>query len=726
MRTFFKRFFLVTGLLYAAILISICVFLIITGDVRLDKNKLTASGKTIVFYDCENQKVPLSVDYSNKTANLSDLPGYVKNAFIAVEDKRFYSHNGIDFRALMRAAVSDVTSRSFSQGGSTISQQLVKNTHLSNEKTFARKLKEMRLAIELEKKYDKDEILGFYLNGIYFGNGLYGIENAAVGYFSKSAADLSLAQAAALAATVKSPANYNPTAEKCEQRKNLVLRLMKEQGLIDETAYKAAVNEQIIAIKSEPCDYFSLAKDELYTLGFSPYDTRPVEVYTYFDKSAQAALSSLTEDNENDGEICKNGLIATHTGQIKAAVFPMGNVDCMPGSAIKPLLVYAPAFSEGLISPATEIDDSPYNFGGYSPQNYGNVYYGYTSVKNCLAKSLNVPAVRIFDGTGAEKCLDYMRKAGIDINEKTLNVALGGFTHGIKFTDLCSAYTVFTNDGVFYPPKFIKSVRIGRLSAYTAPEKGTEVFKSGTADLINDCLKECVKNGTAKALSDFNFELCAKTGTNGTKNGNTDAITVCYTSEDIIGVGLRAKSGIMPCDVTGGSAARETVGILEKLYKEHSPADIKKSENCVKERLCKLSYEDGKILLAPDDQPDKYCFESLFIKDYAPKDYSSAFTAPEVNAEIKMNGNTIYLTFNKNSATSVEIIRSTSAGETVIADTHDNLFTDKNVKDGRYSYYLLPYTECKSGKHYGKKVFIAEVYVGEKQNYAERGDWSDD
>ena len=724
MKKVLKFFTVCLAILSVIILGAFCFYLFATGDAILDENKLIKSGAAITFYDNNSDKVVTTDGFDQKAIGFDELPDYVSNAFIAVEDKRFYSHNGIDPRALIRAAVSDIKSRSLKEGGSTISQQLVKNTHLSGEKTLLRKLKEVKLVNQLEKKYSKCEILGFYLNGIYFGNGAYGVESAANKYFSKSAAELSLSQAAALAATVKSPANYNPETAASKSRRDLVLKLMCEQGLISSAEYAAAKDEPLTTSAGKPCDYFSLVKEELYSVcKISPYETRPVEVYTYFDKKAQDALSSLTE---SDGEMRKNGLIASLSGHVKAAVFPFGDDYGMPASTIKPLLVYAPAINEGVISPATLIDDSPTDFGGYTPKNYGDVYHGYTSVKDCIVKSLNVPAVKIFDGTGAEKCLAYANKTGLDITEKTLNVALGGYEKGVRFTDLCAAYTVF-NGGVYYPPRFIKSVRIGRLSAYSPTDNGTTVFKKGTTDLINDALKECTKTGTAKALSMFDFDLCAKTGTNGTKDGNTDALAVCYTSEDIIGVKLCAGKSLLPCSVTGGTAAREAAEIIEKLYSDHKPAPLSKSDECEEVRLCKLAYDDGKLLLAPENQPDKYCIKAKFLKEFLPTEYSEEFVSPKVSAEICKNKNNVTVTLDKKTQVYVEIFRTDGKTETTVADTNDEKFTDNRLKDGRYGYYVLPYTIGLDGKKfYGEKQFVAEIFIGEKQDFADNGNWADD
>ena len=212
----------------------------VTASTRFDSTKLITFKENTVFYDNQNKKMADTTKHT-VTVKLSDLPSHVKHSFIAIEDKRFYSHKGIDYRRIFSAAKKNVFSRSLKEGASTISQQLIKNTHLSNEKTIKRKLKEIKLTLELEKKYSKDEILEMYLNTIYFGDGAYGIQSAASNYFSKDARDLTIEQSALLAAIIKAPSTYSPfdNPEKALKRRNLVLRCMKEQGYISPKEYEA-------------------------------------------------------------------------------------------------------------------------------------------------------------------------------------------------------------------------------------------------------------------------------------------------------------------------------------------------------------------------------------------------------------------------------------------------------------------------------------------------------
>lgn len=725
MGKFFKTVLLFLLCQTAIIGLAVSLFLIFTADCEIDENKLKQSSPQIVFYDDDSNEIILAKRGEKTSRDDVTLPDYVKNAFVAVEDKRFYSHSGIDVRALLRAALADVRSGSLKEGGSTISQQLVKNTHLSSEKTLARKLKELRLTLKLERRYKKDVILNFYLDGIYFGNGAYGIESAARLYYSEKASELSLSQAAALAATVKAPSLYKPGTEAGEKRRRLVLKLLSEQNYISNEEYEKAIAEEPQTSPSLPNDYFTLAREELYKkCDVSPYEKQTVRVYTYYDKKAQKTLDELSESSD---EIVVNGLIASSFGEIQAIKLPYGSCVCNPASTIKPLLVYAPAFNEGFVSTATPVDDSPVTFGDYSPTELNGVYRGYVSAKQCLAKSLNVPAVKILNGLGVEKAIGYAKKTGLSVSESALTAALGCYDGGEDFIKLCAAYTVFTSDGVYRSPKIIKSVRIGRLTVYKAKDDGVKVYKSGTADLVNECLKECAKTGTARALSDFDFEICAKTGTNGTKNGNTDALSIVYTSENIIGVCLKPRSGLLDCKITGAYATRDAVSVIEKLYANQSPRDFTKSENVVKKRLCSLAYEDGELLLAPDEQPDKYCFVSEFLTEYVPERFSDKYLSPAVDDyTVDLSDNRVTIKLTKKSVVRCRVIRQNENGEKAVCDLQGDEFNDCDLKDGKYVYYIEPYIKTGLTEQIGKKIKIAEVLINEKERFAKDENWEED
>jgi len=304
-----KRIFKGLALLFLIFLLvssAFVAYLFISPNLHLEQSMLLPNTPSITLLDSANQEICLPVS-AKERVEINGLPEYVVNAFVAVEDKRFFKHNGVDFIGILRAFKSNLLSRSLKEGGSTITQQLIKNTYLTNEKTLNRKIKEIKLALKAEKQFSKEEILSFYLNSVYFGEGAYGIESASKSYFNKSASELSLVEACALASTVKAPSIYNPRKEKCEKRKNLVLNLMLEQGYISNEQYQRGISTKI-TVKDTPksSDYAIACIEEIYDkLSLSPYENCKILAHTYYEKDCQTALES-TLDEKNQGGIIMN------------------------------------------------------------------------------------------------------------------------------------------------------------------------------------------------------------------------------------------------------------------------------------------------------------------------------------------------------------------------------------------------------------------------------------
>ena len=345
--------------------------------------------------------------------DFNDIPSHVKDAFVAIEDKRFYSHNGIDKKGLFRAFYNNLKTFYFREGGSTISQQLIKNTHLSNEKTLKRKLVELKLAKKLENKYSKNQILEMYLNTIYFGNNCYGITSASLTYFNKKPSELSLNESAVLAGLINAPSIYSPLSDldKCFKRKNIVLSEMFEQGYISETDYNNAKVEKITLNENydnKNNSYLNLVKKEMDDfMENHPKYNKKYKVYTSFDPKLQEILDKSFEDVNLD--LDKSSLLINNDFTICAYYSTCGNISRQMGSTAKPLLVYAPAIELDLIYPCTRIKDEEVSINGFTVQNYKNKYYGEVSVQDSLSKSLNSCAVKILNGTGIEKSLNFTK-----------------------------------------------------------------------------------------------------------------------------------------------------------------------------------------------------------------------------------------------------------------------------------------------------------------------------
>ena len=436
----------------------------VTKSVNLDQNKLVNLQRTISYYDNNGNLLCEQVGDTEVT-EFNDIPTDTINAFIAIEDKRFYSHNGVDYRGLIRAAFNNLKSLSFKEGASTISQQLIKNTHLTNEKTLKRKLLEIKLAIQLEKEFSKNEILEKYLNTIYFGDGCYGITAAAKHYFGKPTKDLTLNESAALAGLIKAPSNYSPISnfDKCNSRKNLVLKEMFNQGYISENEYNLTINTPLGVSKNSKentYDYLTLAKTDVENIiSTSPYSQTDITVNTTID----CKLQKFVEEKLNDYSFVnteKSIVVMDSLGKILAYSSTVGDVNRQLGSIVKPILVYAPAINENVVSSYTIINDEKTNFNGYAPSNYADKYYGYISVKDSLAKSSNVCAVKILNSLGVDKALYYANKFGLNYSDgdNSLALALGACENGLGLTKITSTYNSFINGGNYYLPTCINSI----------------------------------------------------------------------------------------------------------------------------------------------------------------------------------------------------------------------------------------------------------------------------
>lgn len=723
MKKVILRIFLLFFLLFSLSFFSILAYLYLPFGNHIDENKLAKNNYSIIFYDNFNQKINLSHSLVNQKVNVNDLPNYVKNAFIAVEDRRFYKHNGVDYRGILRAFKNNLLSRSFKEGGSTITQQLIKNTHLSSEKTLSRKLKEIKLAILLERKFSKDEILSFYLNGVYFGNGVYGIQSASQKYFGVDACNLTLSQACALAGCVKAPSIYNPNEEKCEARKNLVLKIMREQNYISDSQFENSLREKVVTVKQNEDFYLRGVLSELYEiLNISPYESEQIEVFTYLDSHAQTCIqNALTMDNQN-------AVIMSKNGGIKAYKMPLGNYERAIGSTIKPLLVYAPAIDCGEIHLYTKILDEQTSFGDYAPKNYGDKYYGYVSAKDALSLSLNVPAVKILNAVGSKKARLYVDKLDIHIEEEGLCTALGSYNGGVKLTNLCSSYGVFLNEGYYQKPTFIKKIIKEKNTIYTHETNKIKVFKSGTCELINEALLDCAIQGTAKAIGKRSYQVCAKTGTVGKGEGHSDAYTVCYTSCDVMAIRFNEDEELLTNEITGGFVAKYAGEILNELYKDNGPKNFEKSGEVSWVNCCLPSYEEGKILKANKNQPARYTFECPILTSELNKIKESDFFNPTVSCEIERDDFSIIISIEKKSYVGYELTKSFNGEkQTLIYDGKNEQFIDSNLKDGTYRYTLTPYVIDKMGKKvYSESILLTPIKINGDDLLKEKPWWESD
>ncbi len=534
--------------------------LILVKNVHLDETKLISKTTKYEFYDNNNELIDVNlIKNQNNYVSFSELNPQTINAFIAIEDKRFYTHKGIDYKRIVGASISNLKSLQFKEGASTISQQLIKNTHLNNQKTLKRKLFELKITTELEKKYTKNEILEKYLNTIYFGGGAYGINNASMLYFDKNAKDLTINESCLLAGLIKAPSKYSPIQnyENAINRKNVVLKSMLNNNFISKDEYEKLLVEKIQIVKNNSNDafndYINACLLEYEDLNVNPYNFNTIKIYTALDKTLQKNISEIKVLGAPKTDR-KQIVINSKNGEVIAFYGKNSNYKRCPASTVKPWLVYAPSINENFIKESTVLKDVKKNFGGYTPKNYADKYYGNVTVKTALKNSLNVTAVDLLNSFGINKSINYANKMNVKIANKDLSIALGAIDGGMTLQEICDCYSPFSNDGYYVKSHFIKKVVGDNKTLYENINNYASVFKSETAFIINDILKDGTKTGTSKKLKDFDFDLCAKTGTNGTNDGNLDAYSVAYTKNHILATWLgNNDNSLMPNTVTGGN-----------------------------------------------------------------------------------------------------------------------------------------------------------------------------
>lgn len=710
-------------IILASILIITIGFLIyclsITKEAKLDTNKLINMEKTISFYDSNNNFL-FTEGEDKKVTEICDIPSHVQNAFIAVEDKRFYSHKGVDYKGLLRAMISNIKSLSFKEGGSTISQQLIKNTHLSNDKTFKRKLIEIKLAKQLEKTYSKKQILEKYLNTIYFGDNCYGITSASMHYFDKEPKDLTINEGAFLAGIIKAPSNYSPfkNIEKCNDRKNVVLSQMLKEKYIDNEEYNQYITTDVKPVEQETNNldygYNYLVRKELNNIIKDyPFSTGNLKVYTTYDENVQSVIDIAL--NNDKTECDKSAIIIDIDGKIKGYRSTCGDIFRQVGSTIKPVLVYAPAIENNIVYSCSPILDEKINYSGYSPSNYNDKYYGYVSVKESLSKSLNSCAVKLLNYTGVEKSKSYLKKMNFPFskNDNSLCIALGATENGARLSTLTSLYTVFLNEGNFALPHTITKVESQNNGIiYQINENKSRIFNEETVHIVSDMLEKTVKSGTAKKLSFINLPLCSKTGTVGNEKGNFDAYNISYNSEQILGVWYGNKdNSLMDNSITGGTKPTALASsIWSDLYQNKDiPISYKKSDNVCELNVDKIELDEGKnVLLASDISPNRFVIKALFNKNNLPKK-SSRFTAPILsNTKITLDGMDVKIILDTPEYLNAYIYRLSSDKKELVYDTKNkdkNLFIDKNLASStEYSYIVVPYYE-----------FSGEIILGEEK-----------
>lgn len=539
------------------------------------------------IYDAEGEVITeLKNERNIRYLTFEEIPEEVKDAFISIEDKRFYQHHGVDFFALTRAVTKLVNKNTITQGGSTITQQLARNVFLTHEVSWQRKVKEMFIAWELEKLYSKEEILEFYVNNIFYANNCYGIEAASQKYFGKTISECSLSEIAFLCAIPNSPSRMDPLKHKetTLERRDVILEAMYDNDKISKAEYDAALKEEI-TVESHSVTYeqswarsyaihcvveemmaadgfefqydfpevtdkedyedlydetFAEYREKLFTSGYQIYTTIEPEQQELLQKAIDEKLEEYNTKNTNGSYAlqCSAVCIDNETGKVTAIVGGRSQEDISydynraylssrpPGSAIKPLLVYTPLLERGYTADSIVEDKKDPD----GPKNANGQYSGSMTLRRAVEVSKNTVAWDKFQEIGAETAMQYllnMEFSDIMPQDYTGSSALGGFTRGTSALEMTAAYAALENHGAYRTPTCILRVEDSYGNVVFEPQaESSQVYESSAADAMTDILEGVMKNGTAAGMG---LDAMPSAGKTGTTNENKDGWFVGYT-----------------------------------------------------------------------------------------------------------------------------------------------------------------------------------------------------
>jgi penicillin-binding protein 1A len=583
--------FLIIGAISAGAFVAMSV----ASMPAFDPDKLAPVESSVVLDAQDKLFTTLHAEEDRTVVSIEDIPDTVKNALVAMEDKRFYDHPGIDILGMVRAVYYMALGKGL-QGGSTITQQLAKMAFLTPQRTPKRKVQEAFLALQLERDFTKDEILEMYLNRMFLGHSANGVEAAAEYYFGKSVKDLDLAESALIIGLVPSPNAYSPyrNPEKAKERQRLVLESMLAEGYIDQTQFDSAVAEELVfkerpkAVDAiHPAPYFTDYVIEqvagiLESQGYSVenaynkiYEGGLVIRTTIDPKAQQVAEETLTnvflkevtpklpggKDYVNSLNVVEPQgavlLMDASSGAIKAMVGGRSyNPDKLnrtvettrqPGSSMKPLVVYGPAITRFGYTAGSVIDDAPVIYPSndpakpWIPENYERKYFGLTTIRRAVERSQNVVAVKLLDQIGVRAGIDFAKQLGIttlvesgSIHDINLPTALGGVTNGVKMVDMVRAYGVFANKGIRAEPHTIRTIETkdGQI-LYQAQDQRTVVIDPAAAYMMTNILQGVIDRGTAASIRSTVGYQGPMAGKTGTTDNNRDAWFVGFTPDTV-------------------------------------------------------------------------------------------------------------------------------------------------------------------------------------------------
>ena len=612
------------------------------SDLKSEANSIVKKSTTDTFRQIETSEVydangnTISVLKGEKDVyyiTYDEIPEMAVKALVSIEDKKFFEHNGVDYKGIARALYTMIKDKEITQGGSTITQQLARTIFLSNEKTWQRKVEEIYIASELEKKYSKEQILEFYLNNVYFANGYYGIEAAAKGYFSRDISELDLSEICFLLAIPNSPTYYDPVVnpENTVTRRNIILGAMLKDKVIDQATYDKAVNESIVLTRPdslknnyvETYAYFCATEALMAANGFEfqtqfstddeeiayakAYDdaynhwntslfTSGYRIYTSIDLNMQVQLQAAIDSHLEDfTDVNEEGIytvqsagvcIDNDTGMTKAIVggrsqditgYTLNRAYQsfrQPGSSIKPLIVYTPAIEMGY-TPDTIVYDVKQEDG---PANATGTYAGEIPLRQAVAQSKNTVAWQLYSEVTPQKGIQYLKDLGfshIVDDDYGMAACLGGLTVGVSPLEMAKGYATIQNDGYMRSPGCILKITDSEGEIiYEAEEEQVQVYEENAARTMTDMLQSVLTDGTARGISLGEMPAAGKTGTT---NDNRDGWFVGYTRYYTTSIWVGSDQPKKISGLTGSSyPAKIWEDYMNTIHEGLAPAEFKK------------------------------------------------------------------------------------------------------------------------------------------------------
>lgn len=607
------RWFIVACL---SIFLAISIYLIYVAKTANVKGLENALERPTTIYDKDGDRAGYLYSQKGTWVSLDKISPNVADAVLSTEDRNFYHEYGFSIKGMVRALLLNLKNRimgssDIAGGGSTLTQQLVKNAFLSQEQTISRKAKEIFIAMQVENTYSKKQILAMYLNNAYFGNGVWGIEDASEKYFGVHASQLTVPQAATIAGMLKNPNGYNPKDHPAEsrQRRNVVLTLMKDNGKLTQEQMKSYQDSPMITSDNYQYDsgyrypyFFDAVIDEaIKKYGLSEEDimNRGYKIYTTLDQNYQSTMqtdfadSSLFPYDADDGTRAQGASIAIDpkTGGVTALVGGRNDSHVFrgynratqlvrsPGSTIKPLAVYAPALQHGYhYDSMVEDKYQAYGSNKYSPKNATGTYQVKIMLYQALAESKNTTAVWLLNKIGVSEGYRSAEKFGLKLSDsdKNLSLALGGLKKGVSPMTMASAYSAFANEGVKYDAHFIRRIvdASGKTIVDEEDADSTRVVSEKIANEMTSMMIDVYKNGTGTSAKPYGYTIAGKTGStqgNGVDPtaADTDRWYIGYTPDVVLAtwVGFDSnKNSIEDAGTRGGAALfkSEMEGILPK------------------------------------------------------------------------------------------------------------------------------------------------------------------